>query len=116
MQIAQEQLEFCYIVRYFEKHGRTELKQAWSLRQTFLYQKYDVETQKSVWIVLQPMQKHKTELEAHQSQVLHPMALHSLSLNLGLSNWRWYLDDTRKTILQFVSNLSRSITKIAADP
>lgn len=108
MQISQEQLEFCYILRYFERHGRTELKQPWSLRQTFLYHKYELKTRKTVWMVLQPMQRFKTEMEAHESRVLHPMAMHSVSLNLGLSNWRWYLDDTRRAILQFTEKASYS--------
>lgn len=103
--------EFCCILRYFEKHGRTELKQAWSLRQTFLYHKYDLETRKTVWIVLQPMQKYKVELESRGSQVLHPMVMHAVSLHLGISNWRWYLDDIRKKILQFVSILPRHLEK-----
>lgn len=105
---AQMDLEFCYILRYFERHGRSELKQAWSLRQTLIYQKYDLETQRMVWIVIQPMQKYKTELESHKSQLLHPMTMHSISLSLGLSNWRWYLDDTRKIISQYVSTLFQS--------
>ena len=60
------------------------------------------------------MQKFKKELGLRDSQVLHPMAMHSLSLHLGTSSWRWYLDDIRKTILQFVSIHSPSIDKVAA--
>ena len=101
-------------MRYFEKLGRTELKQAWSLRQAFLYQKYDLQTRKTVWIVLQPMQKYKTELENSGSQILHPMVMHSVSLHLGISNWRCYLDDIRKKILHFVSILSHRVNDFTA--
>lgn len=52
------------------------------------------------------MQKYKVALESRGSQVLHPMLMHAVSLHLGMSNWRWYLDDIRKKILQFVSDSS----------
>ena len=101
-------LEFCYILRCFEMHRRPGLKRPWSLRQMFVYQKFEIQTQKSVWIIIQPFQNCKAAMGERIIQAMHPMSLHPLLLHLSLSNWRWYLNDVRQALLPIVSTLSKS--------
>lgn len=101
-------LEFGYILRCFEKHGRPGLNWPWSLRQMFVYQKFDIQDQKSVWIVIQPFQDCKAAIEERVVEDMHPMNLHPLLLHLGLRDWRWYLNDIRQALLPIVSTISAS--------
>ena len=99
-------LEICYIMRSFEKHGRGNLKDPWSLRQMAVYQRYDMSKMISVWIVLQPFQRYRRSLWKefrNSGPSANPLTLHALLISLEASNWRWYLNDIRRTLSAFVS-------------
>lgn len=99
-------VELCYLLRSYEKHNRSTLKNAWSLRQMAVYHKYDRQTATSVWIIIQPFKRCKLALWKElakapcRSQNLY---LHALLISLTLQDWRWYLNDRRQFIRQFVS-------------
>ena len=95
----------CYLLRSYEKHGRKMLKDPWSLRQMAVYHKYYYRTHRSIWILIQPFQRCKDALWKAFSQArhsAHPVDLHVLLIGVVLLDWRWYLNDRRQLIDQFV--------------
>ncbi|KAI9779425.1 MAG: hypothetical protein M1839_007390 [Geoglossum umbratile] len=107
--------EFCFLIRRFEKHGRPELKDPWSLRKMAVYQRYNFATRKSVWILIRPFEGCKSRLWRDYSTCFqdpervepHPMTLHILFIIFATLNWRQYLDTQRRTLSYFVSILAR---------
>ena len=80
--------ELCYIVQYVDKNGR-DRGDPWSLRQTGVYEQVDIETGKSVWIILQPSSSARQCLEqglqtldqdTYGRNTSDPMLLHSIFL------------------------------------
>ena len=69
-----------------------------------VYQKYDMDTQRSIWIFIQPFQRLSTTLveEFSRSSSTHPLALHVYLLGIEASSWRWYLNDVRRSTLEYV--------------
>ncbi|KAM7219339.1 hypothetical protein V8F06_005238 [Rhypophila decipiens] len=51
--------EYFYILRTYEKHGRTNLQDPWSLRQMALYHRHESENSRSIWILIQPFLRAK---------------------------------------------------------
>ena len=100
-------LEICYILRTYERHGRPDLNDPWSLRQSLVYHKYDRETEKSVWIFVQLFQRCKDALWKEFAEVKpwHVMRPHQLFLRIILPDWRWYFDYQRRFLQEFVSGL-----------
>ena len=103
----QRLLESCYILRTYERHGRAGLSNPWSLRQSLVYQKYGCESGRSVWIFVQLFQRCKNALWEAFSQTnrWHLANPHVLFLDIILPDWRWYLDNQRQSILEYVSIL-----------
>ncbi len=97
-------LETCYILRTYERHGRPQLNDPWSLRQSLVYHKDDRETENSVWIFVQLFQCCKDALwkEFSQPDTWHLLRPHKLFLEIILPDWRWYFDYQRQFIREFV--------------
>ncbi|KAI1750461.1 hypothetical protein F4782DRAFT_532365 [Xylaria castorea] len=94
--------ELCYILRTYERHGRKSLKDPWSLRQMLVYERFDATEGRSVWVLLQPFARVKSEFlrrcfRSQTSQMVGPK-LHEMSISIALANWRWYLDDQRRLL------------------
>lgn len=71
-----------------------------------VYQKYNIEKKRSVWIFVRPFQRFQDALWSEFSSsgdTTHPLAIHACVLGLEATNWRWYLNDLRRTIFTFVS-------------
>ena len=100
-------LEICYILRTYERHGRPNLNDPWSLRQSLVYHKDNRETKKSVWIFVQLFQCCKDALwkELTGTEPWHLMRPHYLFLKIILPDWRWYFDYQRRFLREFVSGL-----------
>ncbi|MCJ1367845.1 hypothetical protein MMC16_006981 [Acarospora aff. strigata] len=77
----------------------------------FVYQKFEIRTQKSVWIIIQPLQNCKAAMGERIIQARHPMNLHPLLLHLSLSDWRWYLNDVRQALLPIAEKATHSSLK-----
>ena len=105
-------LETCYIIRTYERHGRPQLNDPWSLRQSLVYHKDDRETEKSVWIFIQLFQRCKNALWKEFSQLgtLQLIRPHNLFLEIILPDWRWYFDYQRQFVRDFVGISFYSIT------
>lgn len=107
--------EFCFNLHSYEKNGG-KTGNPWSLRQMGIYQKFDLYSQKHVWILLQPFslaQRTLTRilkrcaLHGSTSRNLHPMSLHARFMDTAALNWSAYLGDLRNDINMLVSLSSR---------
>lgn len=67
-----------------------------------VYQKFEIQAQKSVWMIMQPFQRCKEAMKERINQEMHPLKLHPLLLHQSLKDWRWYLNDVRQALLQIV--------------
>lgn len=99
-------LETCYVLRTYERHGRPQLNDPWSLRQSLVYHKDDHETKRSVWIFVQLFQRCKNALwkEFSQSDTWHLIRPHKVFLEIILPDWRWYFDYQRRFVLELVGS------------
>lgn len=103
-------IEFSSNIRYMDRHGR-KAATPWSLRQTAVYQRLDFQSRKSTWVILQPpantYQRLKNELgRQKQTEVImssNPMQLHLLFLSCTTANWKEYLSDLNKQLVELVS-------------
>lgn len=62
----------CYNIRYVELNGRNN-GDPWSLRQIGVYEKINLETQSSYWILLQPSSAALQNLEDHLRSRKHSL-------------------------------------------
>ena len=100
------------VLKYPENNGRTDGADPWSIRQTGLYQSFDVTTKTSVWILINPRQNtaadkrvkdwlgSRERFAAIEGQ-LPLVGLMVLSTYFG--NWRTYMAFYEKEELRMVS-------------
>ena len=99
--------EFCYAIRYVARNGRSS-GSPWSLRQTAAYQRFDSQSGKSVWILLQPSAEGRRRFEEVQqsnTSTTHPMLLHVVLLFTTVAGWKDYIAYLRQCLDTFVSIL-----------
>ena len=100
--LTQSLLEFCYNVRYVERHGRAE-PDPWSLRQSGIYQRHFFCDNRSIWILIQPssticrlLKEKLRQCITEPSKVdLNPVAGHLVILLAAARTWKEYIDDLR---------------------
>ena len=99
-------LEICYILRTYERHGRPNLNDPKSLRQSLICHRYDRPTERSVWIFVQPFQPCKDALweEFTGAESWRFVRPHHLFLKIILPDWRWYFDHRRRFVHEFVGD------------
>lgn len=103
------QTEFCYNIKYITRNNRTQ-GDPWSLRQTGIYEKYDVDTGRSTWIVLSPSDRAYRLLQRSHTMTqpdsrdsgIPVMSLHAALLNASAHEWGQYLEDIRNEIQRLV--------------
>ncbi|KAK1833963.1 hypothetical protein QBC39DRAFT_35714 [Podospora conica] len=102
--------EHLYLLRTYEKHGRSNLKDPWSLRQMALYHQHDTQKSRTVWILIQPFQQAKSMfLNAFETQGESTRNENgSIFLTMALQNWRWYLDHKRRLASSFAERTTSS--------
>ena len=101
-----------FVVKYPENNARTDGADPWSIRQTGVYQSFDVTTKTSVWILINP--RHNTTAEKRLKDLLSSeeklstmegqlplVGLMALSTYFG--NWRTYMAFYEKEELRMVS-------------
>ena len=101
--------EFCYNVKYVARNGRPQ-RNPWSIRQTGIYERHNLHTGESVWIILEPSERaHRRLKEATTSRHLSGgktratcMALHAAILIASGREWGEYLEDLRGQMQQLV--------------
>ncbi|KAI1806718.1 hypothetical protein F4811DRAFT_122101 [Daldinia bambusicola] len=84
--------DLCYNIRHFERHGR-DINDPWSCRQSAIYQKFDLDSESSDWIVIHPPVHFAPGFKFSGTDDLdHPMYLHLHYLAVGVFGWREYLN------------------------
>ena len=105
---ADSGLEFSYLLRYPEKHGRTT-KNPWSMRQVAVHRSNDHETKTSQWIFIHLPQSLQTELvdslKRRRSELPEEVGTPSLDFVLAgtLQHWRDYVNFLESEIGTLVS-------------
>ncbi len=97
-------IDISYNLRYFEKHGREDLKDPWSCRQSVFYHSYSLCGDGiSSWIVIQPPERWKKGLEDfHFDKVDYPLALHIRAISSATTTLWDYLEDISKDLEELV--------------
>ncbi|KAI4175203.1 MAG: hypothetical protein LQ346_008105, partial [Caloplaca aetnensis] len=104
--------EFCYNVKHVARNGRSGVRNPWSFRQIGVYEKLNVDTGQSVWILIRPSDRvHdrvKAGIEARPQQKplsptadsawLSSMALHADILVASGREWGVYLEGLRSQV------------------
>ncbi|OJJ54992.1 hypothetical protein ASPSYDRAFT_93021 [Aspergillus sydowii CBS 593.65] len=96
-----DSIEIIYIMKYaFEKSAQEKEKDPWVLRQTGVYQKYELATKNSTWVLLHPTAncRFQSRLESFlqspsQRDCLHgnPLLVHNILFGSFISAWRDYI-------------------------
>lgn len=115
MTAAEAWPEFCYNVKYIARNDRPQ-RNPWSIRQTGVYERRNLHTGESVWIILQPSERaHRRLKEATGSPHFSRgkasascIALHVAILIASGREWGEYLEELRGQMQQLV----RSCTNI----
>ena len=96
-----------YAFRYPEFKGKHN--EPWVIRQTGIYQQYDVQSKTSVWILINPMpdsvaeQRVLTCLSSCQAEIFrNPLYLHSVIHASYTGNWRQYMAAYESILLPIV--------------
>jgi hypothetical protein len=97
-----------------ELNGRQPIEHTdhdpWSIRQTAIYQQYDQELNRIMFILISPSDTVKTafthalEEAGSNNKVLHPFDLHLILVSLLHSNWRLYIRSLEKVMREQVRN------------
>ncbi len=100
--------EMTYTFRYVINNGRAEGSQ-WSIRQTAIYQKMDVRTGCSTWILIQPndavLRQFKNVCLQSSDVAFHLMAPHLVFLGSAQVHWKAYIGQLRLALQLLVSHL-----------
>lgn len=102
MSISQD--EFCFSVRYPEKHGR-DLEIPWVMRRILVYQQYNLQSQNSTWILLQCPSILRKRLGSKLSapvqtsfSFIEHTKLHMVVLSEVFKGWRAYINHLETVI------------------
>lgn len=108
MSISQD--EFCFSVRYPEKHGR-DLEIPWVMRRILVYQQYNLQSQNSTWILLQCPSILRKRLGSKLSapvqtsfSFIEHTKLHMVVLSEVFKGWRAYINHLETVIEGLVSH------------
>lgn len=101
-------IDISFNVRHVEEHGRSGMSDPWSIRQTALYQHYDLTCTKSTSLLIQCPSKVKRNLELclddDPGTIPHsPLAVPVFLFEACSKNWRWYLNYHSDCLRQIVS-------------
>ncbi|KAF2810676.1 uncharacterized protein BDZ99DRAFT_286872 [Mytilinidion resinicola] len=95
------------MIRYMEKNGRIGYN-PWSLRQTGVYQKTDLQTGHSTWVLLQPPQSFVARLRDHlghrstsqDDSHSFQRQMHGMFMSLALNNMGHFIEDLQSSIMK----------------
>ena len=115
--------EFCYNFKYVAQNGRPD-RNPWSIRQVGIYEKFNVETGQSVWIVLQPSGRvydrlkegisskdwQASPVEKNGRAVVASVLIHAGILNTLGCEWGRYLEELNLQVQQLVRSVCTCIS------
>lgn len=97
--------EIAYTYRYVINNGRKEGLR-WSVRQTAVYQKMNVETRCSTWILIQPndfaLNRFKAMILLSQDESGQSMTSHLAFLSAAQMDWKMYISHLRLSLQDLV--------------
>jgi len=97
--------EIAYTYRYVINNGRIEGPR-WSVRQTAVYQKMNMETGCSTWILIQPndfaLNQFKAMSLLSPDDSEQPMAPHLAFLSAAQMDWKMYIGQLRLSLQKLV--------------
>ncbi|KAH8671488.1 hypothetical protein BX600DRAFT_249438 [Xylariales sp. PMI_506] len=91
--------EISYVFKYPEQKTDEDGNITWAIRQSGMYQQYDVATQKHTWLLVAANRKSFSAEDLNELMrpgKFHPLHAHAYYLLLYLGNWRWYISDCDK--------------------
>lgn len=104
------QVEFCFSVRYPEKHGR-DLENPWVMRRILVYHQYNLDSRNSTWILLQCPPNLRKRLASTlsvtgqtQFSIIEHTKLHMVILSEVFKGWRAYVNHLETVIDELVSH------------
>jgi len=107
--------EFCHKTKYISRNGRAE-GDTWSIRQTGIYEKRNMNTGQSVWILLQPSERvHRRLREGFvarsRSGTSNQMVttLHAALLIAAHREWAEYLVDINGEVQHLVNLIGKKL-------
>ncbi|KAE8413047.1 hypothetical protein BDV36DRAFT_300314 [Aspergillus pseudocaelatus] len=118
----EQSIEVAYIFKYAFQKSNNDKPDSWTVRQTGVYQKYDIAMNHSTWIFLNPtkdclFQQRLMEIlmsPLQCSQLMsHPLLIHNLLFATFFPTWREYIGSHEATVLT-VSNTT--VTERIQDP
>lgn len=88
-------LECAYGLRFVELNFRSS-QTPWSVRQTVIYHRYEVEEKASTWIIISASTLIEDSLNGYiknseDLSALNPFEIHVILLDTALGNWRSYI-------------------------
>ena len=107
--------EFCYNVKYVARNGRPG-RNPWSIRQVGIYERLNVKTGQSVWIVIQPSDQVRKQmgwgLETKSERISNvgtkeelgaqTMTVHASVLIAAGREWGLYIEELRFQVKEMV--------------
>jgi hypothetical protein len=108
-------LECLYSFRYAADNGKRDPeKDPWSIRQTAIYQRYDFNTAKVIWVGVGASQEAEALMHSHlkggsqRSSVSDIFTLHASLIKVSLADWRGLLLDVKKKVQKLVCSNSQA--------
>lgn len=96
-----------YLVKQVEEHGRAEISEKWSIRQTGVYHR-SCKIHGETFLVLNPSMLFQLRLkELLNAKSTSPEAIHAAILSSSMGNWRWYISALEHRYLSMVRILTR---------
>lgn len=96
-----------YLVKHVEEHGRAEISEKWSIRQTGVYHR-SCKIYGETFLVLNPSRILQLRLKelVNAKSTTSPEAIHAAILSSAMDNWRWYVSDLEHRYLSMVRILT----------
>lgn len=101
--MADQEIEMTYLVKHVEEHGREEISEKWSIRQTGVYHR-SCKVYGETFLVLNPSRSLQTRIKEFVTAKKNPAAqdVHAAILSASMENWRWYTSDLEHRYLYMV--------------
>ncbi|KAK4182691.1 hypothetical protein QBC35DRAFT_147113 [Podospora australis] len=97
----------CYNVRHFELHGRPQLEDPWSCRQSAIHHSFKFQDQNSHWVIVQPPALLDSAVKrSNLTNNAHPMSLHIQYLAASTDSWRAYLAYIEAKLIELDNEIS----------
>ena len=109
--------EITYNLYHVEQHGRSNLKDPWSIRQTAVYQKFSFNDERSTWTMVQLAKPIRNIIEkviagakprssTTRGHWLLPILVHTMILTMSQRKWKTYIHYLAERLASLVSQRS----------